>query len=55
MNTKTHDAITKLARLFEDGELLADTDPATFFAIVADEIVRLRIIATTRTGRKEQP
>lgn len=35
-------AIDKLASLFEDGELIASTDPSMFLTMVCEEIVKLR-------------
>ncbi len=42
MSKQTRHAILKLAALFEYGELMADTQPAQFLGMVADEVERLR-------------
>lgn len=39
---RTHDAISRLAALYEYGELLASTDPATLLHQAADEIEQAR-------------
>jgi hypothetical protein len=39
---RVQEAISRLAALYEYGELLASTDPAAFLDQVADEVIRLR-------------
>lgn len=40
--TKLNDAISKLASLYEYGELQADTDPVEFVKTVTDDVQSLR-------------
>jgi hypothetical protein len=52
-SAEIHSAITRLAGLFEYGDLMADTTPAAFLNLVAEAIEQQRALSATRKADAE--